>query len=60
MVASEKLINYYYLIFSLPLSGKQTKRGVKFRHSTRNVTKFLRKVGYRVPQIERLDTILQF
>ena len=34
-----------YLIFSFPHSGDEAKRGVEYRHSTRYVSIFLRKVG---------------
>lgn len=35
---------FKYLIFTLPRSGKEEKRGVNIRHSTRNSSRIRRKV----------------
>ena len=38
-------MEYYLLLFSYLRSGKKTKRGVRYRHSTRNASKIDRKSG---------------
>ena len=39
--------NYYVSLFSFPRSGNKAKRGVEFRHSTRNDSKTLEESGER-------------
>ena len=36
---------FFKFIFSFVLSGNEAKRGVEFRHSTRNASRIWRKVG---------------